>query len=290
MEKKKAYVVQSKQYVIMPALLMACISCVLVFTEGVGNGSMQPEAVFIDDAGFGTEGKVVFADGTAFFRSVAVQFDGKVVMAGGNRGNFALARYNSDGSPDIDFGRGGKVATDFGAFDYALAVAVQADGKIVAAGDSGGDFALARYLSDGSLDDTFGSGGKVISDIGGYDQVRAIALQADGKIVAAGGSSGADDNRFGLARYNGDGSSDHAFGKEGMVTIGSNGDLWAHSVAIQADGKIVAAGERVKGGESDFFLVRCLHDGSPDTDFGEGGKEAVRGNHRLSAAIYKVGR
>ncbi|EKD34581.1 MAG: hypothetical protein ACD_75C02272G0002 [uncultured bacterium] len=151
-------------------------------------------------------------------------------------------------------------------------MAVQTDGKIVAAGESGGNFALARYRSDGSLDDTFGSGGKVISDIGGYDQVRAIALQADGKIVAAGGSAGADDNRFGLARYNGDGSPDHAFGKKGTVTIGSNGDLWAHSVTVQSDGKIVAAGERVQGGESDFFLVRCRNDGNPDTDFGEGGK------------------
>ena len=273
MEKKKAYFVQSKRYVIMPAMLLACICGVLVLTARLGNGSMQPEPVFIEDTGIGTEGKAVLLnDGNAFFRSAAVQFDGKVVVAGSNRGNFALARYNSDGSPDIDFGGGGEVITDFGAFDYALAVAVQADGKIVAAGGSGGNFALARYRSDGSLDDTFGSGGKVISDMGGYDQVRAIALQADGKIVAAGGSAGADDNRFGLARYNGDGSPDHAFGKKGMVTIGSNGDLWAHSVTVQPDGKIVAAGERVKGGENDFFLVRCRNDGSPDTYFGEGGK------------------
>src|SRR5205823_3136702 len=108
--------------------------------------------------------------------------------------DFALARYNADGSLDNDFGNGGKVITGFsGAFSSAAtALALQSDGKIVVAGDSRAngsrDFALARYNPDGSLDSGFGNGGKVITDFnnGSDDSARAIVLQADGKIVVGG--------------------------------------------------------------------------------------------------------
>src|SRR5262249_34235063 len=125
--------------------------------------------------------------------------------------DFALARYNSDGSLDTTFNKSGKVTTDFagssssGTDDQAFAVAIQGDGKIVAAGESaqpGFDFALARYNSDASLDKGVGNGGQVIPEFGGISQAVGVAIQADGNIVAAGTTSqpgtGFD---FALARY-----------------------------------------------------------------------------------------
>jgi uncharacterized delta-60 repeat protein len=134
---------------------------------------------------------------------VAVQADGKILVAGTASGtgsfdsDFALARYNIDGSLDSSFGDDGRVTTDFaGRVDRAFAVAVQADGKIVVAGysyDSGifdsSDFALVRYNTDGSLDTSFGGDGRVTSDFAGSaDIANAVAVQADGKIVVAGSS------------------------------------------------------------------------------------------------------
>ena len=144
-------------------------------------------------------------------RSVAVQSDGKIVVAGftdaGGTRDFALARYNVNGSLDTSFGVGGKVLTDFGGLeDVGVSLAVQSDSRIVVAGQSntGGnyDFALARYNASGTLDATFGAGGKVLTDFGGsYDRGDSVAVQGDGKIVVAGQSNagGADD--FALARY-----------------------------------------------------------------------------------------
>src|SRR5262249_24701082 len=140
--------------------------------------------------------------------------------------DFALARYNADGSLDTTFGTGGKVTTDFGGgHASADAVAVQNDGKIVAAGhaysaQTNWDFALTRYNSDGHPDTSFGSGGKVTTDFSaGDDHANAVILQSDGKIVVAGlGSNATTAQDFGLARYNADGSLDTTFGVGGKVT------------------------------------------------------------------------
>jgi uncharacterized delta-60 repeat protein len=106
-------------------------------------------------------------------------------------------RYLPDGSLDPTFGTGGLVTTDFGGIDRGFALVLQPDGKLVAAGFSGGDFALARYLPDGSLDPMFGTGGLVTTDFGGAAEAVALVLQPDGKLVAAG--SCCED--FALARY-----------------------------------------------------------------------------------------
>src|SRR5262249_14014034 len=136
---------------------------------------------------------------------------GKIVAAGQtNPGSgyddFALARYTTSGSLDTTFGSGGKVTTDFaGNYDQAYGVAIQSDGKIVAAGRGGFDFTLARYNSDGGLDTGFGSGGKVTTDFAGYNNQEAfgVATQPDGKIVLAGYTinSTGDNSDFALARY-----------------------------------------------------------------------------------------
>src|SRR2546426_2863336 len=158
--------------------------------------------------------------------------------------SFAHSVDAGPGDLDATFGIGGRVLTDFGGGDRARAVALQADGKIVVAGSSsagavGADFALARYNPGGSLDPTFGSGGRVLTDFGVDDEARAVALQADGKIVVAGGFGGAF---FALARYNPNGTLDTSFGSEGRVFTNFGGRDGARALALQADGKIVAAG------------------------------------------------
>src|SRR5262249_54057680 len=131
---------------------------------------------------------------------VVVRPDGKVVVAGYSfsfttfTDDFVLAQYNANGSLDAGFGTGGKVTTDLGGDDVAFAVALQPDGKVVVAGYSlsfttfTDDFAVARYNANGSLDTTFGTGGKVITDLGSdvFEWAYGVALQPDGKIVAAG--------------------------------------------------------------------------------------------------------
>src|SRR5438128_1850053 len=127
---------------------------------------------------------------------VVAQSDGKLVAAGvaktSRSQDFALARYNPNGSLDATFGTGGKVTTDFaGNDDPAFAVVLQSDGKIVVAGGAktsrSQDFALARYNANGSLDATFGTGGKVTTDFAGNDdEAHALVFQPDGKLVAAG--------------------------------------------------------------------------------------------------------
>jgi uncharacterized delta-60 repeat protein len=231
------------------------------------------------DTSFDGDGKVTtdFPGGNDLCNAVVIQPDGKIVVAGGNAGDFALARYNLDGSLDTSFGNHGRVLTDFfGGFDSAQAVALQSDGKIIAAGigapsatGSNGDFALARYNPNGSLDTTFGVNGKVTTDFAGQtEQARAVAVQPDGKIVAAGG--GNFGHSFELARYNPDGSLDSSFDGDGKVTttVGSNGGE-AFGIVIQpGDLKIIAAGDA----DSDFGLARYNPDGSLDLSFDGDGK------------------
>jgi uncharacterized delta-60 repeat protein len=210
------------------------------------------------DSTFGTGGKVTTAltpgEGNSdVARAAAIQPDGKIVIAGasitvGNQ-DFALARYNTDGTLDGAFGSGGKVITDFGEYDSAAAVALQPDGRIVAAGASWTGWALARYKPDGTLDSAFGTGGKVYSSFrAGYDLASAIAIQVDGRIVAAGyvidaGSAGGEPRNIALRRYEPDGSLDTTFSGDGMAMT-DLGDQYDHAraVALQTDGKIVIAG------------------------------------------------
>lgn len=142
----------------------------------------------------GVETTDIDGDMYSYILDIALQADGKIIAVGYSNNDFALARYNADGSLDTIFNGTGTVKTDIGTFnDVAYSVAIQDDGKIVAAGYSwgsaavGNDFALVRYNPDGSLDTTFGSG-KLTYDLstGSNDSIKDIALTADGKIVAVG--------------------------------------------------------------------------------------------------------
>jgi uncharacterized delta-60 repeat protein len=218
------------------------------------------------DTTFSGDGKVItnLTPATDAARGVAIQSDGKIVVAGqaGAPANFALARYNSDGTLDATFGSGGIVITNVNNTDSnaAYGLAIQTDGKIVAAGFdvSNGPpivrkFALVRYNSDGTLDPTFESGNGLDTRLTGDDVAYGVAIQADGKIVAAGRAS----SRFGMARYNSDGSRDTSFSGNGDVTTDFSAGLdVAHGLAIQANGMIVAAGS--SNNQGTFALARYL--------------------------------
>jgi uncharacterized delta-60 repeat protein len=237
------------------------------------------------DTNFGTGGKVVTDIGSSYDegRSVAIDSSGNIVVAGyadnGSGSDFALARYTSTGILDTNFGTGGKVVTDIGSsYDYGNSVAIDSSGNIVVAGyadnGSGSDFALARYTSTGILDTNFGTGGKVVTDIGSsYDYGNSVAIDSSGNIVVAGFADNGSNSDFALARYTSTGILDTNFGTGGKVVtdIGSSYD-YGNSVAIDSSGNIVVAGFASNGSNYDFALARYTSTGILDTNFGTGGK------------------
>ncbi|HYL97462.1 MAG TPA: hypothetical protein VEZ90_00795, partial [Blastocatellia bacterium] len=252
------------------------------------------------DSAFGNGGLIT----TSFFGSgdgaaaVAIQPDGKIVAAGYasrnsdlNSEDFAVSRYNPDGSLDQTFGSGGKQTTDFFGFsDQSYRVAIQPDGKIVVVGhatDSQGNrvLAIARYQPDGSLDHGFGSGGKIAEDSLITPQVGwALTFDSDGRIVVVGQSpysprAGVDVYAFLILRYNPNGTPDQTFGSGGSQHIDffGNGSVPV-GVKVQSDGKIVAAGyATVDSGNTQtvFAVARFNPDGSLDQSFGSGGKQTT---------------
>src|SRR6185503_7285539 len=157
-------------------------------------------------------------------------------------------RFNADGTLDTTYGTGGKVTTDFGSFDLGFDAAATTDDKVVVSGRSGDDFALARYTTQGNLDPTFGTGGKVTTDLGGSDQAQGLTIDAAGRVVAVGPTS----NDFGVARYTVDGTLDATFGVGGIVkTDFSGGSLdTAFDVIVTDDGHVVVAGGSSPGAGS----------------------------------------
>ena len=232
---------------------------------------------FLDNT-FGTSGRVVTPIGSGsndHARQVLIQNDNKIVVAGYSDNDFALVRYNQDGELDNTFGNNGIVTTTLSSsFTTANSAALQPiDGKIILAGTTDGDITLVRYNIDGSIDDSFGTNGKVITSIGTSNETaNSVIVQSDGKIKAAGYYSNGSDNDFALVRYNENGSLDNTFAANGIATthIGDAAD-YAYSVAEQSNGKIVAAGYSWNGSDNDFVAVRYNQDGSPDNSFGTDG-------------------
>jgi len=258
------------------------------------------------DTSFGSGGKVITnlnADIKAF--AVAVQPDGKIIAVGdaepdspyNDASMFAIVRYKPNGSLDTSFGSGGQVNVRFRTyFDSARAVAVQPDGKIVVGGFTmyapitstplnGSDFALARLNSDGTLDGTFGSGGKVTvptnwdTEARRGDEIHALTILPDGRIIAAGQvfhehilfhfSSNFD---FGLTCFNPNGSLDTTFGSGGRASLDFGDFSSANSLAVQRDGRIILGGQSLSSGIASFTLARFNTDGTLDTSFGSNGR------------------
>lgn len=234
---------------------------------------------------FGTGGSAItsFGSGADEARNLAVQPDGKIVVVGhafnGSNLDFAIARYNPDGSPDLGFGSGGKVMTDIaGGDDLAYGVGIQADGKIVVAGDgqlASVDFTVVRYTSTGALDPSFdGDGIATLNFIStSDDHVNYMLIQPDGMIVVNGYRNYGSNGDFAVARFTTSGAPDPGFGGgDGMVNTDINGgsEDFSSGVVIQSDGKLIVSGSTGGGGLYDFAAVRYNSDGSPDGSWGGG--------------------
>ena len=215
------------------------------------------------DTTFGTGGiaQTLVEGFTATIRSVTLQPDGRIVAGGyaynGSNYDFAFARFNADGTLDTTFGTGGTLTAAIGTGDdICYAVQLQTNGKIVAAGYtvSGGasSFALLRFETNGTLDTTFGSGGHVTTDFGVASQAYGLAIQTNGRIVVAGYAFNLG---FTLARYLPDGTLDATFGTGGKVSTNAGGLSLAETLALQVDGKIIAAGFNSTGAK-DFAIAR----------------------------------
>lgn len=197
---------------------------------------------------------------------IKIQNDGKIVFAGTQsvegQLNVFLMRYNVDGTLDTNFGDSGIVSRTVGYHTGALALALQADGKILTAGFSIIDtrqVILLRFNNDGSLDTSYGNNGLSTSIIGTSSQIEGLALDAHGYAVV----SGISDNQFFVARFDASGVLDQTFGNQGIVITNMGIRSSALSLAIQSDGKIITCGFA----DEMFAIVRYLNDGTLDTSF-----------------------
>ncbi len=247
------------------------------------------------DATFGTGGTSLISFGaTETANAVAIAPDGKIVVVGttnvaGNN-DIAVLRYNANGTLDTSFSSDGGTTTDVGAAtaDTGSAVVVQPDGKILVAGTTGGDIVVIRYNTDGSLDSFF-SGGKVVTNVGGTDVASSIVLQNDGKVVVGGTNDIGDFPDFSLVRYNADGTLDTSFSSDGKVDFGLGSNDFCQAIALQADGKIVMAGYTDNSGTNDFAVARVTTTGALDITFDSDGTAttAFSGDDRASSVVIQ---
>jgi uncharacterized delta-60 repeat protein len=237
------------------------------------------------DQTFGTNGSVqtTFGDSAAEGNDLVLQTDGKIIVVGftgagsySSLNNYALVRFNPDGSLDQTFGNGGKIKSASG---VATSAALQVDGKLVVGGtyDTGSvhRFMLARYDSNGALDGTFGASGVVTTAIGNGDAFSfGVGLLSDGRIVQAGYSETTQDHDFTLACYDPNGTLDPAFGNGGVSVADFSGgtDDIAYTLAVQRDDKIVLGGHSGLYPNFNFALARYTSTGQFDQTFGAGGK------------------
>jgi uncharacterized delta-60 repeat protein len=198
------------------------------------------------DSSFSHDGQII---SEGYFQSITVLSDGKILAAGTNNHDFYISRYNTDGSLDNTFSDDGIVITDIGGeWDGISDTIALSDGKFLAVGstwlaesETSGDFSIARYNSDGSLDNTFSDDGIVINDLnGGWDEINNVSITSDGKILVSGASnsrSDFDDDDFALVRYNNDGSLDNTFDQ--INTIDNSPSFIESGTAVVLDSSAI---------------------------------------------------
>lgn len=205
--------------------------------------------------------------------AAVVQPDGELVVAGTSGNSFAVARYNTDGTPDGGFGSNGQVITAVDDGGAAAAVTLDSSGNVLVAGTvwddslNEGVFAVVRYTPDGSLDTTFGNGGIVLTPFGASANATGIAVQSSGRIVVAGYSQG----QVELAGYNTDGTLDSNFGSNGIATVTDDPIYSVSGLALQQDDSLVVLASAPNGPQ----LIRYAPDGSLDGTFGNQGIAAL---------------
>jgi uncharacterized delta-60 repeat protein len=243
------------------------------------------------DTTFGSGGrKTVNFGGTDIARAVLVQPNGRIVVAGGGgpASSFCVVRLRAaNGTLDPTFGSGGKRRIDFGGDDEGVyGAALQADGKIVLAGDSHLTPAVARLKANGSLDTTFATGGKKTFSWGALGRATAALVAPNGKIVLA-GFSGPEGGNMQVARLNANGKLDTTFGTGGIAPVDFGGDDFGEAVARQADGRILVAGRSSAAGA---VVARLRATGVLDTDFGGDGRVTLPGGGSASAVLVQPDR
>jgi uncharacterized delta-60 repeat protein len=217
-----------------------------------------------------------FGSGHSIAEDIAVQPDGKVIVVGqtlvNGISNMALARLNSNGTLDNSFGIGGKIVINLNSSgSWLTAVAIQGDGKIVAGGSvaNGGqvDFALLRFLSNGTPDPAFGTNGVITSNLDTYSYLKDLLIQPDGKILVAGEAVNVVSSDYAVARFLSNGAPDASFAG-GSVTVDILGDDFVKTIRLLSSGKMIV------GGSSSFrfSMIKLKTDGSLDENFGPGGK------------------
>jgi len=261
------------------------------FTAGKLKIFVMAEIPGAVDKNFGTNGfsEVSFGGGETELTGLAVDSQGRIVAVGNYQSTIAITRWLANGASDGSFGQGGKLLLDVGdKREQAFSLAIQADGKIVIGGTVGendeADFLLIRLLSEGALDETFGTNG-----VGTYslsssaDWGRSVAVQTDGRILLAGGANG--DTDFGVIRISPQGLLDSEFGTEGVVITNLRSRDRAYALALQKDGKIVVAGQAY---DDDFGIARYLTNGSLDTGFGSAETGKLIKNHGDDEYVAQV--
>ncbi len=221
------------------------------------------------DTGFANAG-YFDSVGIGYIGSIVEQPDGKILVGGQAGGDIAVARFNANGTVDTGFGTAGLATYDIGGSDRVFEIALQTDGKIVAAGRGAGDSVILRLNVDGSLDTTFDTDGIRTFALGSSNEAFTdVQIQSDGNIVLVSNTSSA------IIRLLTDGSLDSSFDTDGTLNLANN----VSAVHIQADGKLVVTGTS----GSDLMISRFDTDGSPDTTFGSGGTTTWLGSSLLSA-------
>ncbi|HLB62839.1 MAG TPA: delta-60 repeat domain-containing protein [Actinomycetota bacterium] len=193
----------------MPVLFAALLLVASASSAAAASGDL--------DETFSGDGKKTtdIGAGSDAADDVAIQPNGRIVAVGRSAGDYALARYRSGGALDGSFGGDGKVTAEFGEYEGAEAVAIQADGKMVVVGSAGEvDAAIVRFGADGTPDSSFGGDGQVVFDTGKEESLHGVALQPNGRIVAAGRLGG----NFLVARFNPNGTPDATFSGNGWAT------------------------------------------------------------------------
>jgi len=241
------------------------------------------------DASFGSGGKkTVNFGGTDIPRVVLVQPNGRVVVAGGGgSGAFCVVRLRTNGTLDTTFGSGGRKTIDFGGDnDSAFGGALQADGKIVLAGDSNFRVAVVRLQTNGSLDASFEGDGRKLFSWGPIGRAQAVVVAPNGKILV-GGFSGPEGGNIQVARLNPNGLLDKTFGDQGKATVDFGGDDFGLALARQANGRILVAGRSTVAGA---VVARLRSTGALDPDFDGDGRVSLPGGGSASAVLVQPDR
>jgi uncharacterized delta-60 repeat protein len=263
------------------SIILLVIIHFIVFTD------LAPAAAGQLDPAFDTDGIVITSLPNSTFAEasgIVIQPDGKAVVSitanGLTEFDMVLARFNTDGSLDTTFSGDGIVPSPFGSdFDLVRAIALQPDGKIVAAGTVGisnSKFAVVRFNPDGSLDTTFDQDGIVTTSVFQTAGAMAVAIQPDGKIVAGGNARNTSNaDFFAVVRYEANGSVDTSFGSAGIVAVDFGLIDFFNDIIIQTDGKILGVGTGdVSSSTPLLAMIRLTAAGALDTSFSGDGKVA----------------